>query len=96
MASPGRRYSVQADAAVNSPTSLTLSASAGTQTGAAYLATAIGQDGNTIALYELHKTTTAYLTPAGSSQMTGGAEPQPVTSISTSRRSVSLPCARSS
>ncbi len=71
----GVPYSI---AAVNSPTSLTLSTSAGTQTGAAYLATAIGQDGNTIALYELHKTTTAYLTPAGSSQMTGGAEPQSV------------------
>jgi hypothetical protein len=34
-----------------------------------------GQDGNTIELLELHKTATTFLTPAGTSKLTGGVDP---------------------
>ena len=60
---------------VNSPTSITLTASAGTQTAAAYLAPGGGRDGNSIQIQELHKNANTYLTPAGASKLTGGADP---------------------
>jgi hypothetical protein len=62
-------------ATVNSPASITLTGTAGTQTGAAYLAPGAGRDGNSVALMELHLTGTSYLTPAGASKLTGGADP---------------------
>ena len=36
---------------------------------------AVGVDGNGIELLEMHKTTTCYLTPAGTSKLTGGTDP---------------------
>jgi hypothetical protein len=65
-------------ASVVSPTSLTLTTSAGTQTGVNYLAPGGGRDGNSIELLEMHKTSTTYLTPAGASKLTGGADPSSV------------------
>ena len=61
-----------------SPTSVTLTTSAGTQTGVNYLAPGGGRDGNSIELLEMHKTSSTYLTPAGASKLTGGADPSSV------------------
>ena len=71
----GVQYAI---ASVTSPTSATLTTSAGTQTGVNYLAPGGGRDGNSIELLEMHKTSTAYLTPAGASKLTGGADPSSV------------------
>src|SRR5580704_14199824 len=71
----GVQYAISS---VNSPTSATLTTSAGTQTGVNYLAPGGGRDGNAIELLEMHKTSTAYLTPAGASKLTGGADPSSV------------------
>ncbi len=57
---------------VDSPTQITLATSAGAQSGAVYLADRGGEDGNMIALYELHKNENLYFTPRGAAQMTGG------------------------
>jgi hypothetical protein len=47
-----------------------------TQSGASFTVTApAGRDGNGIQLLEMHKTGTCYLTPAGNSRLTGGADP---------------------
>ena len=62
-------YTVQS---VDSPTQATLTSNAGTQTGSVYLADRGGQDGNSISLYELHKNSNLYFTPAGTAQMSGG------------------------
>lgn len=46
------------------------------QSGANFTVSApAGADGNGIELLEMHKTSTCYLTPAGTSQLTGGADP---------------------
>jgi len=58
--------------AVNSPTTITLTASAGLHSAAAYLADRGGEDGNMVSVYELHKNSNLYFTPAGTSGMTGG------------------------
>jgi hypothetical protein len=71
----GATYAI---ASVVSPTSLTLTTSAGTQTGVNYLAPGGGRDGNSIELLEMHKTSSTYLTPAGASKLTGGADPSSV------------------
>src|SRR5277367_3467528 len=71
----GVQYAI---ASVTSPTSATLTTSAGTQTGVNYLAPGGGRDGNSIELLEMHKTSTAYLTPAGASKLTGGTDPSSV------------------
>src|SRR5271165_291167 len=71
----GVQYAI---ASVTSLTSATLTTSAGTQTGVNYLAPGGGRDGNAIELLEMHKTSTAYLTPAGASKLTGGADPSSV------------------
>jgi len=47
-----------------------------TASGATFTVTASGgADGNSVELQELHKTITAYLTPAGASKLTGGVDP---------------------
>lgn len=55
-----------ADGGVISPTNLKLTTSAGVQTGVAYVAPGHGVDGNSIALYTLHKTATLSISPAAS------------------------------
>jgi hypothetical protein len=71
----GAQYAI---ASVNSPTSITLTTPAGAQTDVGYLAPGGGRDGNSIELLEMHETSTAYLTPAGASKLTGGADPASV------------------
>ncbi len=57
---------------VDSQTQVTLTASAGTQTGVKYLAERGGVDGNHIEILELHKNDNLKFTPAGSQKLTGG------------------------
>lgn len=58
--------------AVNSATSITLAVVAASGTAVPYTAPNGGLDGNSIELYEMHKTSSMYLTPAGGSKLTGG------------------------
>ena len=60
---------------VNSPTSITLTATAGTQTAVQFTAPGGGNDGNLIQFQELHKTSTLFITPAGAPKLTGGLFP---------------------
>lgn len=57
---------------VNSATSITLTAGVSSGTSVPYTAPNGGLDGNSIELYELHKTSGMYLTPAASSKLVGG------------------------
>ncbi len=57
---------------VDSPSGVTLTASAGTQTGVRYLAERGAAGANHIEIYELHKNTNLYFTPATSAKLTGG------------------------
>jgi hypothetical protein len=65
----GQLYTI---ASVNSPTSITLTTSAGTQTGVKYTVPGGGVDGNLIQFQELHKNSGLFITPAGASKLTGG------------------------
>lgn len=63
---------------VNSPTSLTLTSSAGTQTSVHAVCPFYSRDGNGIELLTMHKTSTTILNPVGTSKLTGGADPAPL------------------
>ncbi len=57
---------------VDSQIQVTLTSSAGTQTDVKYLAERGGAGANHIEIYELHKNTNLYFTPATSAKLTGG------------------------